>query len=87
MLNDRLLEALYVPVEQRVLRRVDELARLYAEPEIPLTQEEIAELAGTLRATVNAVLGDAQERGLVKLGRGRVYVLDRDGLAQRASRR
>ncbi len=89
--NERLLEALYVPVERRVLRRLDELARVYAPradgpAEIPLTQEEIAGLAGTSRATVNAVLGDAQERGLVKLGRGTVYVLDRDGLAQRAAR-
>src|SRR2546421_5319122 len=28
--NERLLEALYVPVERRVLRRLNELARLYA---------------------------------------------------------
>ena len=49
MLNERLLEALYVPVERRVLRRLNELARLYGEDadghvEIPLTQEELAGL-------------------------------------------
>jgi CRP/FNR family transcriptional regulator, cyclic AMP receptor protein len=91
MLNDRLLEALFVPVERRVLRRIDELARLYGPgpngtPEIPLTQEEIADLAGTSRATANAVLRDAQGRGLVSLSRGRVEVVDPDGLAEHAGR-
>lgn len=89
MLNGRLLEALYVPVERRVLRRIDELARLYGPGsngtlEIPLTQEEIADLAGTSRATANAVLRDAQERGLVRLSRGRVEVVDPDALARQA---
>ena len=88
-LNERLLEALYSPAERRVLRRVGELAEFYGEAgddpvEIPLTQEQLAELAGASRATVNAVLGDAQERGLVELTRGRVRVLDAEGLARRA---
>src|SRR5919109_407133 len=45
MLNERLLEALYVPVERRVVRRLVELVALYGQDEgavIPLTQEEIA---------------------------------------------
>jgi CRP-like cAMP-binding protein len=37
--------------------------------EIPLTQEQLAELAGTSRATVNKVLRDEQERGAVELRR------------------
>jgi CRP/FNR family transcriptional regulator, cyclic AMP receptor protein len=91
MLNERLLEALYVPVERRVLRRLDELARLYGpgadgKLEIPLTQEEIADLAGTSRATVNAVLREAQERGLVRLRRGRVHILEPHTIAQHAHR-
>jgi CRP-like cAMP-binding protein len=60
MLHQRLLEALYVPVERRVLRRLVELAQLYpgAEgmPVIALTQEALSELAGASRATVNQVL-------------------------------
>jgi CRP-like cAMP-binding protein len=89
MLNDRLLEALYVPAERRVLRRLIELAQIYEQDakgraEIPLTQEELAGLAGTSRATVNSVLGHAQERGLVELRRGRTRVLDPDRLARRA---
>lgn len=89
MLNERLLEALYVPVERRVLRRLNELARLYrpdadGQVEIPLTQEELAGLAGTSRATVNAVLRDAQTRGLVELARGKTRIVDPDELARRA---
>jgi CRP/FNR family transcriptional regulator, cyclic AMP receptor protein len=89
VMNERLLEALYVPAERRVLRRVGELARTYpgkgdGPAEIPLTQEILAGMAGTSRATVNAVLRDAQSRGLVELARGRVRVIDPAGLAKRA---
>ena len=88
-MNERLLEALYLPAERRVLRRLSELAELYGGSadgavEIPLTQEELAGLAGTSRATVNGVLGDAQTRGLVELRRGKVTIVDRDALAARA---
>ena len=88
MLNERLLEALYVSVEKRVLRRLVELAELYrsgdGEVVIPLTQEELAGLTGTTRATVNQVLRAEQERGTLVLGRGRTVVPDRAALAARA---
>jgi CRP-like cAMP-binding protein len=91
IMNQRLLEALYLPVERRLLRRLSELSQLYQAGandvvDIPLTQEELAELAGTSRATVNAVLGDAQTRGLVELRRGKVRIVDQVGLAARAGR-
>ncbi len=86
--NERLLEALYVPAERRVLRRLLELASLYPEQGgqalIPLTQEVIAELAGTSRATVNKVLREEEKRGVVSLRRGSTVVLDREALARRA---
>jgi CRP-like cAMP-binding protein len=88
MLNERLLEALYLPAERRVLRRVAELAQLYARDngpiEVPLTQEELAGLAGTSRATVNSVLRDEERRGTVELRRGKTVVLDGDAIARRA---
>jgi CRP/FNR family cyclic AMP-dependent transcriptional regulator len=89
LMHERLLEALYIPAERRVLRRLVELARTYGQDgdgpvEIPLTQEVLAELAGTSRVTVNTVLGDAQTRGLVKLRRGTTCILDQDQLARRA---
>jgi CRP-like cAMP-binding protein len=88
-LEERLLEALYLPVERRVLRRLSELSHLFADDEhgpvdIPLTQEEIAGLAGSTRATVNSVLRDAQSRGIVELSRGRTRILDREGLDRSA---
>ena len=88
VLNERLLEALYVPVEKRVLRRLAELAGLYGsgdgEVVIPLTQEELAGLAGATRATVNQVLRAEQERGTLALGRGKTIVPDPSALAARA---
>jgi CRP-like cAMP-binding protein len=87
MLNERLLEALYVPVERRVLRRLAELTQESpaGDPvEIPLTQEELAELAGTTRATVNRILRDEQRRGNLELQRGRTIVLRREELVGRA---
>jgi CRP/FNR family cyclic AMP-dependent transcriptional regulator len=84
--NELLLEALYVPVERRVLRRLAELSVLYAgrDSVIPLTQEQLAELAGTSRATVNRVLREEQTRGTVELRRGRTAVLDPEAIARRA---
>ena len=84
--NQLLLEALYIPVERRVLRRLAELSELYADRDavVPLTQEELAEMAGTSRATVNRVLREEQERGTVELRRGKTVVLDREEIARRA---
>jgi CRP-like cAMP-binding protein len=89
LLNERLLEALYLPAERRLLRRLCELAAAYStgesgEVEVPLTQEELAELAGTSRATVNRVLREEQERDSLELRRGRTVILDRDAIARRA---
>lgn len=84
--NELVLEALYIPVERRILRRLAELAELYGGEEsvIPLTQEELAEMAGTTRSTVNRVLQDEQQRGTLELKRGRTIVLDADEIARRA---
>ena len=82
--SQALLEALYFPAETRVLRRLSRLAALYTSPSIPLTQDDLASLAGTTRQTVNRVLGQAQEDGLVQLSRGRITVTDRSELSRRA---
>lgn len=90
-LSGLLVEALHVPVDTRVLRRLVALASAYRDPEgeaggpieVPLTQEDLASLAGTSRATVNRVVGEAEKAGLVALRRGRVIVLDAEGLSRR----
>ena len=85
-LSERVLEAYYVDAEARVRRRLLELAATYGGEEpvlpvtVPLTQEDIAGLAGTSRATVNRVLRQEQARGTIALARGRTVVLDIAGL-------
>ena len=85
--SDRVVEAHYVDAETRVRRRVCELAETYREgadpPAVPLTQEDLAAMAGTSRATVNRVLREEEKRGVVALDRGRVTVLDAEGLGRR----
>jgi len=84
----QLEEALYLPVQTRILRRLVELARSYGggrEPAvIPLTQEDIAGLAGTARATVNRILRAERNRGTVSLEKRRITVLDLDSLVRRS---
>ena len=88
--SELLVEALFVPAETRVLRRLCELAALYGDGGdstiVPLTQKDIAALSGTSRATVNRILRAEAKRGTVRLTRGKTAVLDLDSLAARASR-
>lgn len=51
---------------------------------IELTQEALAGLLGVQRTTVNAVIRELQDEGLITTGRGMVQVVDRAGLTRRA---
>jgi CRP-like cAMP-binding protein len=88
-LSQRLREALSVPVETRVRRRLLDLAEAYGQAEpgtvVPLRQEDLASLSGAARATVNRVLREEAARGVVAVGRGRVRVLDPGRLRRRAA--
>jgi CRP-like cAMP-binding protein len=89
-------EAHYVSAEKRVRRRLLEVSGFHSprpgevavkthDPVVvPLTQDDLADLAGTSRATVNRVLRSEQEKGAVKLGRGKTEVLDAVELARRS---
>jgi CRP/FNR family cyclic AMP-dependent transcriptional regulator len=77
--SNRLVEALYTPVHLRVRARLRDLARIYGSGDgqpvtIPLSQEDLAGLAGTTRETVNRVLQDEQDRGTVTLARRRITI-------------
>jgi CRP/FNR family cyclic AMP-dependent transcriptional regulator len=80
-LSAMVLEALYLPVDVRIARRLARLASMYAgadgSAEIRLTQDDLAGMAGTTRATTNKVLQDLASRGVLSLSRGRIVVLDR----------
>jgi CRP-like cAMP-binding protein len=84
-----LIEALYLPVDCRVWRRVAELAEVYGPAVhgavlIPLTQDDVAHLAGTTRPSANKVLRSGEERGVLRIGRGRIEVLDVDAVVHLA---
>ena len=87
--NERIVEAHYLDADTRVRRRLAELAELYSSGDgpitIPLTQEDVAAMAGTSRATVNRVLREEEKRGTVELQRGRTVVLDRTALGGRGA--
>ena len=87
-MSELLAEAFAVPAERRVLRRLVELARLYGDGSpgtvVPLSQIEIAGLAGTSRATVNRVLRAEVKRGTVELRRSQTVVVGPAELTKRA---
>lgn len=80
-----LVEALFVPVETRVLRRIIALSEMYGQgaqgATVPLTQSAVADLAGTSRATVNRVMKSLEEVGLIQRRRSAFTVLDTAALA------
>jgi bile acid-coenzyme A ligase len=80
-----LKEALHVPSDARILRRLVALADIYGDRPIPVTQADIASISGTNPATVNRVLGEAQAAGSLDLRRGRVLVRDTAALVARCT--
>lgn len=85
VMEQRLSDTLFKTVAQRI---AGTLARLAADSgarrsglgrralEVRLTHEQLSGLVGTSRETTTKTLNDFQERGLVRLRRGRVAVLD-----------
>jgi CRP/FNR family transcriptional regulator, cyclic AMP receptor protein len=74
----RLMDALYTPAPRRVASFIETLAERYGDGSgtatIPLTQDDLASLAGTSRLTVSRVLRDMRARGQVEVSRGRLTV-------------
>ena len=67
-------------------RRLLDLSRVYGDQgpaTVPLTQEALAEMAGTSRATVNRVLREEERSGTLELRRGQTLILDHAELAKR----
>jgi len=86
-LTAQLLEALYLPVDRRMMRRLADLAVLYGtsgEIDIPLRQDDLASMAGTTRPTANRILRKLQDSGVISLRKGHVQILDVESLATRA---
>jgi CRP-like cAMP-binding protein len=87
-LSAHLLEALYAPVPRRVELRLVDLVAQYGGTapgpvDIPLTQDDLADLCGASRTTVNKVLRGLEDDGLVTVSRGHLVVPDPDRLGRR----
>ena len=82
-----LVEALYLPVDRRVWRRLVDLAEIYADGSasvtVPFTQEDLAQLAGTTRPSANKVLRAGEAAGIVRMTRGRIEVVDLEAVRAR----
>ncbi len=86
-LSAALVEALYLPVEKRLWKRLLELAEMYGPStpvEIPLTQEDLAQLAGTTRPTANRILRGAEHDEIVRIARGRIEIRNLETLRRKA---
>jgi CRP-like cAMP-binding protein len=68
------------PLEARLCRWLLATQDRVGGPDIPLTQDALAEMLGSQRTTVTPVAGTLRRRGLIAYRRGEVRVLDRAGL-------
>ena len=88
--DDQLTDLVSTDVTGRVAHQLLRLARSFGTADgdtvrvlHDLTQEELAELAGASRPTLNRTLRDFDNRGWIRVENKRVLILDRDALARR----
>jgi CRP/FNR family cyclic AMP-dependent transcriptional regulator len=89
--NDVMADLVFTDVPGRVAKALLDLADRFGEQEEAglqvhhdLTQEELAQLVGASRETVNKALADFSARGWLQLHAKSVLILDRERLAKRA---
>jgi CRP-like cAMP-binding protein len=79
---------MYVGLDRRVYRCLLRLGQIYSEGAppalIPMTQDQLSDLVGGTRPSVNQVLQRLQDQRIIELGRGRVVVLNPQALARKA---
>ena len=75
---------LYHNVEKRMARWLLTSADRTGRDEFDLTQEFLSQMLGVRRQTVNATAGDLQSAGAIAYRWGRLQILDRRALEQRA---
>jgi CRP/FNR family transcriptional regulator, cyclic AMP receptor protein len=89
--NTMLADLIFVDVPGRVAKQLLQLAQRFGSVDggqlrvtHDLTQEELAQLVGASRETVNKALADFAARGWLRLEGKSVVILDRDRLLRRA---
>jgi CRP-like cAMP-binding protein len=78
-LSEQLMDAHSLPAEERVVKQLARLAASFGDGEqavVPLSQEDLAGLAGTTRPTANRALQRLADRGAVELHRNRIVIPD-----------
>lgn len=68
------------PVPARLAKWIWRLRRATGATAIPLTQKELAEMAGVQRTSANAAMQKLKAAGAVRVARGRIHVLDDEAL-------
>jgi CRP-like cAMP-binding protein len=71
-------------LEARMSRWLLQVRDLVRSDELPLTQEFMAQMLGVQRTSVTLIVGRLQQAGLIKTRRGRVAVIDLEGLRDAA---
>ena len=70
--------------EARLARWLLHAQDRYPHDVLPLTQEYMAQMLGVRRTTVSVAAGTLEEQGLLKYRRGRVQIVDKEGLEKLA---
>jgi CRP/FNR family cyclic AMP-dependent transcriptional regulator len=90
-LNEAVADLVFSDVPGRVAKALLDLARRFGKPtnggvdvHHDLTQEELAQLVGASRETVNKALADFAHRGWIRLEQRAVVILDVERLTHRA---
>ncbi len=68
------------PIEQRCLRWLQTLHDRIGSPVLPITHELLAAMLGVQRTYLTRILRILQDQGLIKVGRGRITILNRPGM-------
>jgi CRP-like cAMP-binding protein len=71
-------------LESRLPRWLLTTAEHLDDDSFPVTHEFLAAMLGVQRTTVSLGAGELQQRGLIRVSRGKVTILDREGLKRRA---
>jgi CRP-like cAMP-binding protein len=70
------------PLEARFARLLLELSDRADDPQLPLTQESIAQLLAARRSTITVIASRLQASGSIRYHRGRIEIIDRAQMEQ-----
>jgi CRP/FNR family cyclic AMP-dependent transcriptional regulator len=89
--NEAMADLVFSDVPGRVAKALTDLGDKFGEPTVEglmvthdMTQEELAQLVGASRETVNKALADFAQRGWIRLESRQVLIIDRERLSRRA---